>query len=107
MLSLRDAVAEALLPRPTPPKVNGPLVSKPTPVWECVSNDSEYADYEHYVDDVNGYGARMRISLCHKDQTAYVTVVIDDTDGERYIEDAVPGHLPWAVALAMTQHTPN
>lgn len=86
------------------------LLSKQPPasgVWQLVGSDSEYSDYEYYVPDVNGYGARLRISLAHKDRTAWVTVVIDDQDGERYIEDAVPGELPWVVAVAMTQHTFN
>lgn len=105
MPSLKDAITQALLPKPTPPHANVPLV--PNPVWECVSSDSEYTDYEHWIPDVNGYGARLRISLCHETRTAYATAVIDDQFGERYIEDQVPGDLPWAVALAMTQHTSN
>jgi hypothetical protein len=103
MLSLRDAVAEALLPKPTQPPKNGPLVPKPTVVWECVNDAFDYSDYEHYVDDVNGYGVRLRISLHHEYATAYVTLIIDDEHGERYLEGTI-SKLPYAVAAAMTNH---
>lgn len=97
MSTVTDKVKSLLLA--AQPKAGG--------VWQCVGDDSEYSDYEHFVPDVNGYGARLRITLAHSSRTCWVSVVIDDQDGERYIENSVPGELPWEVAIAMTQHESN
>ena len=70
--------------------------------WYLENNTFDYRDYSLDFPDVNGHGGRLRLTFSLDDGTAYVTVVLDDEDGTRFVDGEVSQKvsLAWANAIA-------
>jgi hypothetical protein len=80
------------------------LGRKEPPVWTLVNADDEYTDYDHSLPAREGYGVRLRISFSNEYQDAHISLLIDDVDGNRYLESNAYS-ISKKMAVALTGYT--
>lgn len=66
------------------------------------AGDATYRDYTLYLPDVNKHGGQLRLSFDLEGGYAYMSIVLDDEDGQRFIDGATMSDIPlaWANAIA-------
>lgn len=72
--------------------------------WHLEQNTFDYRDYSLDLADANGHGGRLRLTFSLDDGSAYVTLVLDDEDGTRFIDGEMSRKvsLVWANAIAQS-----
>ena len=66
------------------------------------AGDAPYRDYTLYLPDVNKHGGQLRLSFDLEGGYAYMSIVLDDEDGTRFVEEGWINRVPlaWANAIA-------
>lgn len=70
--------------------------------WNLVHVAAPYSDYETSIPDANGFGVLLLLTLDDELSRAWISVVVDDKNGDRFGEGDVP--VQWDAAVAMTGH---
>lgn len=66
------------------------------PVWQFIQDTGDYLDYQASLPDVNGYGVRLTLSKDNYSNFWFLSVILDDTDGNIFHEKAFPVDSRWA-----------
>lgn len=80
------------------------LPTQPVWHWESTIKHADALDtnYTHVVDDVNGVGMELTITLEETTREAWLLIRLSDVDCTIYFEHSC--NLPWHAAVAMTNH---
>ncbi len=65
----------------------------------------EVRDYIHALEDTNGHGLYLRLTIDEATQTAGMSVALDNADSSIESETDFPVPFAWAVAVTRTEDT--
>ena len=71
--------------------------------WLLIQESEDYKDYQTSVKDVNDHGVRLTLSQDQYTEAWYLTVQLDNSDGDIFHEKSFPVDSRWAEKVTKEQ----
>ena len=77
-----------------------------TSPWEHVQSYEGYEDYDAWLQDSDGLGVLLRLTLIPEEQRAYMSLRVLDENGNDYADHSHSIAVQWDAAVRMSGYRP-